>query len=225
MHVPDEVELDEAASAAALADALRCNAVFRIDGADHAGRLVGLSGKTMIIEVDDPGSSAVPVGDGAPYDVRFELRGDAFTFSAITESMQRSGVGCRIGLKQDSPVRVTQRRRFWRTPMKPSCRAALSTVRGRRVGNGAVLNVSRDGMACRIETAVAERLTIGDTLNAEFVLGDDSTPFCLAARIRAKTQGADSTVTILGLQFDWRAADGDAADRLERLTTCELAET
>ncbi len=65
---------------------------------------------------------------------------------------------------------------------------------------GALLNVSNDGIACRIANKDAGALCIGQTIQAVFGLGSSRT-FELTARITNTTPAGTAGHRVLGLEF------------------------
>ncbi|MGB2985583.1 MAG: PilZ domain-containing protein [Phycisphaerae bacterium] len=68
-------------------------------------------------------------------------------------------------------------------------------------GPGAMLNLSPDGIACRIPIPGTEALAIGQTLRVEFRLGASSRAFHLNGRISNITQGGTINHLVVGLEF------------------------
>jgi hypothetical protein len=65
-----------------------------------------------------------------------------------------------------------------------------------------ILNVSADGLACRLDNRYAESLSVGQRLRAEFTLEDGRQAYQIDSVIKGKTPAANSERTILRLQFD-----------------------
>jgi c-di-GMP-binding flagellar brake protein YcgR len=108
------------------------------------------------------------------------------------------------GLAIDRPpiLTVIDRRRFVRARLAPS---SLVKVGWRHAGAdhrrvATLLNISQDGLACRVEDPAALAIEVGDPLRAEFSLPGQHATFRLTATASNVTP-AGGGATILGLQF------------------------
>ena len=64
-----------------------------------------------------------------------------------------------------------------------------------------MLNLSTEGMACRLAEPDARRLAIGQTLGVAFRLGAINTPFDLNARVSNTTEAGTPGQVVVGLAF------------------------
>ncbi len=94
--------------------------------------------------------------------------------------------------------RRSPRRRLQR-PTEVVLRATGAEVRWRC--KAAMLNLSADGIACRIPAADAASLGVGQTLLAAFRVDDSSPDFILQARITNLTEGGTVDQMVIGLEF------------------------
>lgn len=116
-----------------------------------------------------------------------------------------------IAIVRPRHIAVLDRRRSLRAKLAPSSKVSLRWTEsaGDRSQNVNLLNVSAEGMACRLEEAVATRLDPQQTLEVTFDLPGHRKPFELEARVTNTTPGSEGW-TILGLQFVTTARDADA---------------
>jgi len=114
------------------------------------------------------------------------------------------GSAC-IRLARPETIQVTQRRRFWRFVPARSAQVNLSYSDGEPVGGsgmGWLCNVSADGLACRVDSRLADHVGIGEHLKVEFALAPgDPVRFRLDAALCNKIPAGTQGTMILGLQF------------------------
>lgn len=180
-----------------------------------AGFLVCGDDRTVMIEVETPLPASVDALVSQACDVivhgERELR-----FSATVTAVPAWGERRVLGVRQLGEIEFTERRRFRRTKPAPSSTVEL-TWRDENAGHrhrAALLNISADGMACRVDDATAA--AIGETdscLQTEFYLPGHAGLFRMDATIMNRTP-ASRGHTILGLQF---VRGADAADQVAAL--------
>jgi hypothetical protein len=142
---------------------------------------------------------------GTYCDVALRLGENQFVF--CTDVIAVSGVGgaSRICLARPEVIQVCQRRRFYR--FRPARSAHVSLYWSDNTGlpglaTGWMLNVSADGLACRVDLQIADRLAIGEPLRVEFCLEPgDPGRFILDATVCSKSPGGTEGTMILGLHF------------------------
>lgn len=115
-------------------------------------------------------------------------------------------------------VQVVQRRRFWRAQLAPSSEVILSWNghHGRERTAAALLNVSSEGLACRVPSGTTSVLSVGRKLTVEFRLPPDRTPYVFEALVRNAAPSSDDAL-ILGLEFHVSPVDEVAAARQQQL--------
>jgi hypothetical protein len=117
-------------------------------------------------------------------------------------------------------MQTWQRRRFMRAELAQSSTLHLTPVRPEGVDTnsltGAVLNISPDGVACRLAIREADPVAVGETLDTRFELCGESDPFILRGTLRSKTPGGSEDSMILGIQFETRGNPVEEFDRLSR---------
>ena len=198
------------------------------------------AGQDVASESPPKGSAAA---GSAPYeglvgtycDVTLQLGDNRYVFCsdvvAVGEFPQASGVAA-IFLARPQTIQVTQRRRFWRFLPEQSSQVELNWTDADltpRRGGGWLCNLSGDGLACRVDTGLADRLAIGGKLRAEFSLTPGNPErFALEAVLCSKTPAGTQGTMILGLQFSTGAgndASAAAAEALRRQLLARYART
>lgn len=110
-----------------------------------------------------------------------------------------------IHLTRPETLQVTQRRRFHRIALADSTKVRLHWIRSDDTadeGVGWICNISADGLACRVDTHVADRLWIGEQIQVNFALTPtDTQRFMLEATICNKTPTGTEGKVMIGVQF------------------------
>lgn len=138
-----------------------------------------------------------------------------FFCSEVVDFIGQS-VAWTMQLARPERMHLLQRRRFMRAKLQPSAHVELygADYCGPEPARGQLLNVSPDGLACKVPVEVGDALGIDDLLAIGFTLWPDSEPFTVAARVKNKTTAGSSEWMILGLQFQ---CDEGTRPHLERL--------
>lgn len=155
-----------------------------------------------------------------------------FCSNVVAVSQEPPGSGAvHICLERPETIQVGQRRRFWRFRPAMSSQVELRWVdagdQSPAHGIGWLCNVSANGMACRVDNHVADRLGIGERIRLVFALSPgDPERFKLEAVLCSKTPAGTPGTIILGLQFITGAehpASAEAAKQLGRLLLTKYA--
>jgi hypothetical protein len=137
-------------------------------------------------------------------DVSFELRSEEFLFTSVVLDVDRGNDASRLHLSQPECVQTWQRRRFVRAAVADSASISLGPPDqfDRADGEGSILNVSQDGLACRVPHDIADVRGIGDRVGLWFAIGSIPQDVRMNATLVTKTAGGTPGTIILGLQFD-----------------------
>lgn len=110
-----------------------------------------------------------------------------------------------IHLARPDTLQVTQRRRFHRINLADSTKVRLHWIRSDDTadeGVGWICNISADGLACRVDSHVADRLWIGEQIQVNFALSPtDTQRFMLEATICSKTPTGTEGKVMIGVQY------------------------
>jgi len=136
-----------------------------------------------------------------------------------------------VAIRRPTEIQVVDRRRFFRARLAPSCTVRLTWGHNGEHQHHTVslLNISPDGMACRIGDEVAPAIRHCRRLLASFELPGATNTFNIAANVSNITP-ASPGANILGLQFERTADHAEQLTALrellqqpERITTEEHA--
>ncbi|NOX59628.1 MAG: PilZ domain-containing protein [Planctomycetes bacterium] len=86
-----------------------------------------------------------------------------------------------------------------------------------RIGEGAMLNLSQDGLACRISRELSDSLDIGGPIGVVFELGSAPTRIEAKGTIKNKTAAGSAHSIIVGVCFNDDAESEGTKDQLARL--------
>lgn len=182
------------------------------------GHVVSVDSESIYVRLDQATAADHRTLPTACCDVTLVLGRERFHFeTAVLGVIAEDG---RILVEMIRPTQVgrLQRRRFERSDLHDSVAVHLREPEGTSAWccTGVLLNVGRDGLACRVERADADRLSIDDRLATRFDLASADAPFTFVAAVRAKTPAGDADKIILGLQFEIDDQARPVQERLDR---------
>lgn len=125
-----------------------------------------------------------------------------------------------IAIERPTSLRVLDRRQFARARLAPSSTVKLewtSDGLARRY-TATLLNISPDGLACRVEAPVAESIEAGDILTSRFTLPQSESNFNVESSVLNKTPTGEGPF-ILGLQFVRSQRNNEELLRLRKTLT------
>lgn len=180
------------------------------------GRLISADCDTILVEITGrPAVDAAKlVGEQCQVQV-FDLQ--HLQFETVINGAPAWGKSLALALVRPRTADVVERRRFRRATLAPSATLNIAW----RIGgvlhrhSATLLNVSADGLACRMQAAVVGNIQNGGAVHASFELPgkDGGEEFELESIVSNKTPASEGCV-ILGLQFVRSEA---AADQFTRL--------
>jgi hypothetical protein len=213
------ITLDAEASRQAIEAAIRTHAPVILESASFPeatvnGFLTSGDEKVLLVEVTGRPSVSFDLMVDAHCSAR--LYGERrYQFASTIFDVPHEGRSSSLVLARPRVIGLVERRRFPRASLAPSSEVTLGwPPKGSRHRHAAaLLNISPDGLACRVEESVSSTVEQGDRIRTSFQLPNVEHTFCLDASIMNKTPASQGW-TILGLQFVQAPA---AADQLLRL--------
>ncbi|MEE8385718.1 MAG: PilZ domain-containing protein [Dehalococcoidia bacterium] len=125
-----------------------------------------------------------------------------YRFSTVIIAAPPWGNSRSLAIARPKIISVIDRRRFLRAKLAPSTTVKLQWHRAgithRHVA--AMLNISPEGLACRIADGVATDIEVDDVVEARFEFPDLDRQFSLQAVVSNKTPASEGCI-ILGLHF------------------------
>jgi hypothetical protein len=117
--------------------------------------------------------------------------------------------GEQVTLRCPRILQVMQRRRFWRAKLAPSSLVNLHWTSNDRPlhASAPLLNVSSEGLACKLDAGAAQSIGVGGRVRTEFRIPQSPRRFHFDAVTRNCSPASDDS-WILGLEF---LTDGDDA--------------
>lgn len=183
-------------------------------GGNLSGTFRGCDGESVTFTLE---SANVDDAIRSAYcDVVFRLRGNEYLFTSVALAVSSEDEGCRLDLEYPSTLQTWQRRRFLRAAVADSAPIFIQP-RGTApedVIEGRILNVSPDGVACRVPREAADQHTIGDSMGVTFSIGVMAEPLRFDATIVSKTPGGTRGMVIVGMSFGESAAFAAERERL-----------
>jgi len=145
---------------------------------------------------------------GTYCDVVMEVGENRYLFSSDVARVEPAGPGrpgVRFYLTRPDVIQVAQRRRFRRIQLPHASQVEIQWrgEDGRTTGGvGWLYNIGQDGIACRTDTLLADRLCIGQEVTIDFALRPgEPEHYVLDAVICNKTPAGTQDRTIIGMQF------------------------
>lgn len=200
------IRLDAQASQHALEQAVlyHAQAVINVPGRSDVtvnGFLLTADASTVLMEIT--GKPAIKSAELIGKSIHVELFSDQrYHFTTTVQSAPIWGASQALALVRPAELTVIDRRRFWRAKLAPSARVALEWTHcgSRERHSAALLNISVDGLACRVDKLAASAIEVQGAVKARFRMRDSTREFELDSIVMNKTPASDGGF-ILGLQF------------------------
>ncbi|MCG8406833.1 MAG: PilZ domain-containing protein [Phycisphaerales bacterium] len=205
--------IDSSAAAKAIDTAITSRVQVVLESAAFPNTTINgvlISGDDTALLMEVTGHPEVDFESLAGVQCQAFLYGDRrYTFSTNVTTVPQWGKTRSIAIQRPKTMGILERRRFLRAKLAPSSKVTLQWERACQTHRHKVnlLNISADGIACRLEDAVSALIEKKAELSVSFELPEHEQPFELSARVTNKTPASEGH-TILGLQFV--AAEKDA---------------
>ncbi len=191
------------------------------DGALSAN-IRGGDTRSLLVESADGTGPLLETLIGVHVDAQLTLGQTLYLFDTHVVDVRQDGDKVLLLLARPPILQVSQRRRFQRMTLKSPCTVQLNP-RGAGASEpvtGQLLNLSADGMACRLSQAAAQSTRVGEHLRATFHPPEAERGFEFDVVLTNKSKAGTKEHVLLGLQFHLKEADSAAQAERERL--CEL---
>ncbi len=198
--------LSSGASRQALEAAIRTQAGIVLDLPDFPektihGLLISGDDRALLLEVTSPALSSPEtlLNAQATATIGAESR---YQFSTQITGTPRYGRSTLLAIVKPRKLAVLERRRFVRARLAPSSRVVIRWRAGeeQHSHNASLLNVSAEGLACRLAGDTASDIKQGTRLRVAFELPGQQGQFDLEAAVMNKVPASEGCV-ILGLRF------------------------
>ena len=214
------IDLDEQSSARVLERAVRAKALLELrakvggPAETMAARLIEIRGDSLFVSVTDSLDAALL--RSAYCDVGLMLENQQYLFSTNVLDVLDSMEGKRLELVRPRMLQALQRRRFVRADLAESSRVCLGAPGDfdHPACHGVLLNVSCDGLACRVDRGDADAHDVGEMVGVSFSIGALEDRFEFNAAVQNKTRAGTEGTVILGLQFYQTPPRHEQASRL-----------
>lgn len=153
----------------------------------------------------------VAIADESDRDVLFASRLTAdlmlddvsYTFSTRCLEIHLNDAEADVLLEHPTAVYVVQRRQARRYQLQRPGRVSLWIANDPEAGpfEGAVLNLSAGGLACRSSSYVGSLLAPGRMIRVEFAVGEPARTYVVLSRVVGVTPGGSENTTIINLEF------------------------
>ncbi|MBX3395149.1 MAG: PilZ domain-containing protein [Phycisphaerae bacterium] len=214
------IKLDQDATAQALESAVRQQVPVILESPEFRGATINgfvIAGDSQAILMKVTGRPAIDLRRVIDTHCDGQIYGERrFMFRTRITSSPRWGETQTLAFERPCELVVMERRRFFRASLAPSSKVSLSWTRNGRTHQyqAALLNISADGIACRVEDAVAMNVDRHERLMTSFELpGIDRIE--LPATVSNMMPGSEGC-TLLGLQFVCSEKDARKIANLRR---------
>lgn len=166
------------------------------------GVLIGRRGHLLLIRLNEPAESTALSG-GLRVQGTLETGDVPYIFETRCDTSADAADQGRIRLELPNSLQAIERRRSTRKLLHQPTEVTLRNANGAASFSlqAAMLNLSAEGLACRVSTADATRLPRGLQVRARFCVGDDPEPFELICRITNETRGGTPDTVVVGMAF------------------------
>jgi hypothetical protein len=194
---------------------------------EWTGVIVGCHGPFLSVRPDRPDPPLGTLPTLSTLRVRLEINGFGYAFETRPlYAAEGPGPGV-IHLERPRTVILRERRRSPRRRLHRPTDVILAPAGGTTDWHcqAAMLNVSPEGLACRVPNDQIESMVVGGTLRVSFRLERSDAEFNLAARVSNVTEGGTPGYVVVGLEFTRTGLDtGDRgeADRNRLRALLEL---
>lgn len=167
------------------------------------GAMQGFSATEMTIQLDGPAPDPSIWRGGIPVEVRLELDQKHYSFGMAIGSVVNDRAGGTIHLDLPLEIWLSDRRKSSRRNFREATSVTLCLDVGDRTNRcpATLLNLSVDGLACRISTEHGALLDRNSNVRAILHLPELGDPVEITARITNSSPGSTSNQLVLGMEF------------------------
>jgi hypothetical protein len=174
-------------------------------GAESAWTAVNLEENGSLLTAKMSGSSkeVTPLTVGVEVRAVLLLDDRRYSFEArCLGPSQHAGEGLLL-IECPKVITAIERRRSRRHEFRRPAEVTLEGIDGLQPGRsrGKLLNLSKNGMACRIPAEDAAHIAVGSTLRVMFLPGEDHHGIDVKGRVTNVTRGASAEHAIVGMEF------------------------
>lgn len=164
---------------------------------------IGEDGSHLILELEHADPQTQTILESSPLQLSMEVAGAQYCFETRSADQTAGVEPGVVRVLRPTTISLAERRRSPRRRLRRPSDVALQAS-GPNDGwhcTAAMLNLSPEGIACRIPAQDAELLHIGQTLRADFRLDPSAPALALNARIVSITKGGTLDHLVVGLEF------------------------
>ena len=192
---------------------------FATDGRVDRGSLVRIDQQLLVIAVNPSKPGPLTIRAGDPCSVTVFCGIGMLAFESVVRDVDADEGMIVVAIDDAKAIQAPQRRRFWRTPCRNSARVSIAGDRHHSC-QGALLDISQDGMACLVENKLVDGATTDTQWRVTFKLTDGFTPLTALATLRSQSPASDADRCIMRFQFDFgehaTCTRDDIADAISR---------
>ena len=202
-------QVDTATTNQVLAAAVAERSVAQVR-ADYAGWelvgsavCVGEDGPHLVLQLERADRQTQTILESSPLQLSMKVAGAQYCFETRSADQTAGAEPGVVRVLRPTTIALTERRRSPRRRLRRPTDVTLQAV-GSKEGwhcTAAMLNLSLEGIACRMPVQDAGLLHIGQTLRAHFRLAPSGPALALNARIVSITKGGTLNHLVIGLEF------------------------
>jgi len=201
----------------------RCRAHLRSPDADGgpvaSGAVAGLDGTCLRIDVERVFPAHGTFSVGMTLQVSLEVGDDRYVFRTRCVTGLSAAAPGVLRLEEPATAQREERRRSPRRRLKEPTDIVLheNRVQARWRCRASLLNLSADGLACKVPCDEAEELGVGQTVCVMLRPAGETTAFDLEARVSNLTEAGTPDHWIVGLEFVHDTTPPGSRARLEEI--------
>lgn len=211
--------VDAAGTARLIAAAAEQHLVITLESAGAVlraiwrARITSGEGDRLVLELEDARPETLPRLKSAPLSAHFVLDDVGYSFDTRCAGFTQAKTVCSISIERPMFVNQADRRRSLRQALSGSSVVALRLPGTSTLTAAALLNLSPEGLACRVDSEWAEQLARGDAVQVYFSIGTPAQAYDMTAQLISMTPASEGCC-VLGIAFGGDEGCGEIRARL-----------
>lgn len=176
-------------------------------------RITSAEGDRLVLELEDTRTETLPRLKSVPLSAHFVLDDVGYSFGTRCAGFTQAPAGRSISIERPMFLNQVDRRRALRRKLGASSVVALRLPGTSTLTAAALLNLSSEGLACRVDSDWVAQLGRGDALQVYFSIGFPTQAYDMTAQVISMTPASEGCC-VLGVEFGGDEGCGEVRARL-----------